>query len=85
MILPRDGEGSDAADDPKALGHGRDQHQPSPRTANATPVAQEISVLCFQNDSIEYFEDLEDAHDLLKAVCADQNRYRNEIVTTWTV
>ncbi len=83
MILPRDGDGSDAADDPEAL--GRDQHQPPPRATTATPVAQEISVLCFQNDLIEYFEDLEDAHDLLKAVCRDQNRYTNETVNTWTV
>ena len=83
MILPRDGEGSDAADDPDAL--GRDQHQPPPQAATATPVAQEISVLCFHNDSIEYFENLEDAHDLLKAIYADQNRYTNEIVNAWTV
>jgi len=85
VILPRDGEGSDAADDPDALEHGRDQHQPPPRAANATPIAQEISILCFQNDSIEHLEDLEDAHDLLKAVCRDQNRYTNDIVNAWTV
>jgi hypothetical protein len=83
VIIPRDGNGSDAADDPEALGRGRHQHQP--QAASATPVAQEISVLCFQNDSIEYFEDLEDAHDLLKAVCTNQNRYTNDIVNTWTV
>ena len=80
MILPRDGDGSDAADDPDTL--GRDQHQPQPQATTATPVAQEISVLCFQNDSIEYFKGLEDTHDILKAVCTDQNRYTNETVNT---